>query len=401
MRMGTRRQPFLLALALTGIAACGEDGGKCGPTGVCAEPAAELRITRVLVGPEVAIHPETRFSVVDSLNVTYVVHNTGNAASLPVPAVIEAFHRSAEDTVPALQPGDSTVRFVRLSAVQVFLSGDAAADRFVAGVRLTQSLNDSAAVQAASDTVHIARPILQVSAQPLREPRLRVNDPVQMEVTLTNLSAHQAARDIQLRHCLWDIDVACYLGTFTAFGTIAVDDLAPGESRTIRYTTAITPTATYQDEAYTYRTTVCLAPNADDGPYRPDYRFLEDPWVCGSAGRVTVWPDYEACEPAVLRAEPVLLAEPNCGLYPTVPNAPFWVENLMRLERFFLFALDAEAGRTYSITGISGTLMNANGQRATNLAQAPGTVSVEHSGRYYIIVRSLNTPQTGAASMVP
>ena len=394
----------LLVMFLAGaLPACTEEkpSEECGPTASCVPAEADLVITSVSVGPSSRTHPVTGRRVVDSLNVTYQVKNAGGTTSQAARSTVSAFgyQRYAGDSLPALQPGQSVTRVVRLPDLPL-LDGDAYADLFTASVTIDAEDDPRNGNALNSDSVHLARAILEITVNPLPEPRFRMNDPIRLRATVVNKSTLYAARDIQLRHCLWDYDVACWAGNWTAFGNIPIADLAPGQSLTIDYTTSVSLTAAEQDVLGRYSMAVCVASRSETSPYRPY------PWSgpCDSAGEFELWPDYEACAPPVLSPQPTTLPQPNCGNYP-IPEAGAqgsiqW-ENLYRLRRFYLFALDAVAGRTYRVTGVGSAAYTSQGISARNRATAAEEFRFDVSGRYYFLV-GFNTLTSGVtATAVP
>lgn len=377
---------------------CTETTDECGPSGVC--DLLDLEVTAVTIGPVTGTHPITNLSVVDSINVTYTVRNAGRLATEPTGVSVRAFSDAA-DTVPALARGQSVTRVVALRNLAAFLEGGPDADRFAATVTLAPADDDADNNELASDTAHLARPILTVAPQRITEPRFRVNDPVRMSITVTNSSALVAARDIQLRHCLWDFDIACWAGNWTAFGTVPVADLAPGESRTIKYTTAVTPTAAWQDLYGGYGFGVCVTPRSDNGAYRLFSTLFDGTWICGSAGLIELWPDYESCAPPLLGETPVVLTAPNCGIYPTPAQPGNW-EFFLTSNLFYVFALDAVAGQSYSITGVADhSITNATGRPTTDTDPVTQQVRFERTGRYYFLIRAPSGDHSASARPVP
>ena len=388
----------LLALI---TAACGDDGGGCTPAAPCTTRPADLAVSSVTIVSPGTTHPVTGLPIVDSLRVRYVVRNLGDSIAPPAQVRVRTiFIDAIVDSVPALQPRDSMVRIVVLPHTALFYGVYEDHDRDIVHVELDAPATDPQHNNfGQSAPVHLALPVLDVTMQPLNEPRVRVNDPLRLSITITNRSPTTAARNIQLRHCLWEYDVACWADNWTAFGNIPLPDLAPGETRTINYTTSIPPTA--MEEGFrSYALAGCVTSRADTAAYR-DYESTSDgTWVCGSGGLIEVWPDYEACAPPVLSAQPVTLSAPNCGKYP-LPNEPGNWDFLTR-KQYFVFALDAEAGRTYQLAGLQDFGVYDNmGNGAHDLDAAPDRVAFAQPGRYYIIIRRHTGVYTVAAAPLP
>jgi hypothetical protein len=385
------------------FAACTNDGGSCGPTADCVAQAADLEVTAVTVGSPARTHPVTGLRVVDSLRITYTVRNAGALVSDTTRLVVSAgngWQYERADTVPPLAPGQSVTRSTLVPADRVFFHADYFSDKFAATIRLETSYTDAAANNTrTSDSAHLALPILRVTVQRVAEPRVRVNDPIRMTVTVANLSAVAAARDIHLRHCLWDYDVGCWAPHWTAFGNTPLPDMGPGETKTISYTTAIPPTAVEHGFLH-YGMAVCVTPRSQDQPYRAFDSFSNDSWMCGYRGQIEVLPDYEACSPPLLGTQPVTLAAPNCGIYPMPTELGNWTFYLER-KVFYVFALDAIGGQTYSVTGLAGfDGYLATGRLATDLDPAADRVRYELTGRYYLIIQAPTGVRTASAVVV-
>lgn len=383
------------------LAACTNDGGTCGPTADCVIPGADLEVTAVTVGSPGRTHPVTGLRVVDSLRVTYTVRNAGTASSEKTLALVAALQTSeALDTIAPLAPGASVTRSTLLPLERLYFDGAWATDKFAAMVGLQPLDINTANNQRTSDTAHLALPILKVTMQHVAEPRVRVNDPLRMTATVTNLSAVATARDIQLRHCMWDFDVGCWAANWTAFGNTPLPDVGPGETKTISYTTAIPQTGV--ENGYFYHSmAVCITSRADTQPYRSFDSLHDGTWICGSAGLIEVLPDYEACNPPLLGAQPATLTVPNCGIYPMPTDPGNWTAILAQ-KRFYVFALDAVGGQTYQVTGLpERSEFQANGRRAEDLEPAAGLVRFERTGRYYFIVYAPAGVFTATATVVP
>ena len=380
------------------VTACTHDGGNCGPTADCITPSADLEVTAVTVGSPARTHPVTGLRVVDSLRVTYTVRNAGTASSDTTRALVSALPSHERlDTLLPLAPGESVTRNTLLPLNRIYFYGGWESDKFAAMVGLEPRDANAANDHRTSDTAHLALPILKVTAQLIAEPRVRVNDPIRMSVTIANLSAVAPARDIQLRHCLSDFDVSCWAGYWTAFGDTPLPDIGAGETRTVSYTTAISQTGAEDGYLY-YGMAVCVTPRADNQPYRLSSSFANGSWICASAGQVEVMPDYEACNPPVLGVQPVTLTAPNCGIYPMPTEPGNWTFGLAQ-KMFYVFALDAVGGRTYRVTGLPDRRENLpTGWRAVDLDPAPGLVRYEHTGRYYFIVYASTGVLTATAT---
>ena len=390
------------------IAGCAEERADCTPLDPCRGTSpADLAITSVTIASSGPAHPVTGLPIVDSLRVRYVVRNLGDSIAPPVQARLSInFYDHVTDQVPAVPPRDSVIRNVTVPHSALFYSRaanpprDPDHDRDHVRVALEAAADDPQHNNfAESSPVHLALPVLEVTMEPLNEPRVRVNDPLRLTITVTNRSPTVAARNIQLRHCLWMYDVACWSDNWTAFGNIPLPDIGPGETRTLSYTTAIPPTA--MEEGFRiYSLTSCVTARADTASYRHYQSTHNGTWVCAGAGLIEVWPDYEACAPPVLTAQPVTLTAPNCGRYPP-PNEPGNFDFLLR-KQFFVFALDAEAGRTYELTGLPefGVVDNT-GRTAPDLDAAPARVRFAQPGRYYIIIRRHTGSFTVSAEALP
>ena len=305
---------------------------------------------------------------------------------ISIPDIVNTWPYGLLDTLPPLAAGQSVTRSTIVPSKRLYFDDYHPSDKVAATVSLETSDADATwNNQRTSDTAHLALPILKVTAQRLAEPRVRVNDPIRMSVTITNLSALVPARDIQLRHCMWDYDVGCFSGNWTAFGNTPLPDIAAGETKTINYTTAISETAV--EENYPgYSMTVCVTAGAENQAYRPFDSVANGTWICDSAGRIEVMPDYEACAPPVLGAQPVTLTTHNCGLYPMPTEPGNWAFAVAR-KRFYVFALDAVGGVTYELTGLEGGRARLNtGYTAADLAPAADRVRFERTDRYYIVV---------------
>jgi hypothetical protein len=382
------------SIALTCIllaVGCSDDGAECGPTASCVPPVEQvqdLEVTAVTVGTPGRTHPQTGLRVVDSVVISYTIANRGNAPSLPEQVVgsatIGGRYQYAIDSIGALAPGQTVSGTISVSSGTKVFNAWPEADRFLAVVSIQTSVDDATENNIArSDTAHLALPILEVVSQEIAEPRFRVNDPIRMSVTVTNHSKLVAARDFEIRHCLWDFDVGCWPRYWTSFGNIAIPDLLPGETRTLEYITAVTPTAFEEGYIY-YSVTACATPKSSVGPYA----MYDNGVACGSAGYVELWPDYEACSPPLLTATPVTLTEPNCGHYP-IPSEPeprpgYWNEQY-GWKKYYVFAFDAVAGRTYRVSGLAGGYVKLpTGWWARDLDPLASRVKFETTGRYYI-----------------
>src|SRR5688500_4830163 len=255
-------------LVLAAVTACSEESSECGPTASCVPPVADVQVSDVVIASGSRTHPATGLPVVDSIRVSYKVTNAGGSASAAMGALMGIPGLTGDavlDSVPALQPGESMTRTVAWLAPVHFFNSHENADLIRAEVALTAPDTDPPHNnRAASDSVHLARPILSLVVHPLSEERVRVTDPMRMTVTIANTSLIAAARDVQLRHCVWEFDVSCWEGSWTVFGNVPVPDLAPGESRTIDYIAAVTPTGS--EEGYMhYSLMVCVSTRADTG----------------------------------------------------------------------------------------------------------------------------------------
>jgi hypothetical protein len=391
------------AVLLT-LAACTNDGGTCGPTAECIAPAAELEVSAVTVGSAARTHPVTGLRVVDSLRISYTVRNVGAISSDTTPVRVTvpiSWPYDRFDTLPPIAAGQSVTRTMLFPSERVYFDGDYPSDKFAATVALETTYPDATSNNSrTSDTAHLALPILKVTVQRLAEPRVRVNDPIRMSATITNLSAIAPARDIQLRHCLWDYDVGCWAGYWTAFGTTSLPDIGPGETRTISYTTAIPETGAENGNLY-YSMSVCVTARADNQPYRSFNSVGNGTWICGSAGQVEVMPDYEACRPPMLGVQPVTLTAPNCGIYPMPTEPGNWTFSLAQ-KLFYVFTLDAIGGQTYSVTGLEGgRAYLSTGRTAADLDPAAERVRFESTGRYYFIIYAPTGVRTATAAVVP
>jgi hypothetical protein len=390
------------AVAVLMLAACTHDGGNCGPTADCVAPAADLEVTAVTVGSPARTHPVTGLRVVDSLSVTYTVRNAGPIASDTTVVRISMSGVSLErsDTLLPVAAGQSVTQTATFATDRLYFEGNYQSDKFVASVALeTADTDASADNRRTSDSAHLALPILKVTVQRLIEPRVRVNDPIRMSVTIANLSAIAPARDMHVRHCLWDYDVACWAGNWTAFGSTPVPDVGPGETKTITYTTAIPETGAENGYLF-YSMSVCVTARADNQPYRAFNSISNGTWICDSAGQIEVLPDYEACGPPILGVQPVTLAGPNCGIYPMPTEPGNWAFDLAQ-KRFYVFALDAIGGRTYQVTGLDGGRAYLHtGRPADDLDPATGRVRYDRTGRYYFIIYASTGVRTATAVIV-
>jgi len=381
------RRLLCLAVAAAACAACSDSPEECGPTASCA--VGGLYVDSVWIGTPGAAHPVTGRAVVwgDSAIVHFAVGNAGPTASSPREVGLLALRRSWTDTVPALQPGQVYHDSLRLELPRFLGVTDlTAAEAWLAPDPADPFADDD---RAASDSVHLARPVIDVDVGVIPVPRVRANEPFRISVTLRNTSAIAAARDIQLRHCLIDFDVGCERDYWTLFGTVPLTDLEPGASRSFEYTVAVPPEATYFDATHTYYLNICVTPDDADEPYG-FFTFYSGEWSCHGAFFLEVWPDFEACPPAVLGSQPVTIPAPNCGFYPPADPPVLFPHAL------FVWALDAEAGVTYAVSGLPGPV-NDRGEPVTDLDPAADRLRLARSGRYYFVVHSRTGPRTGAA----
>jgi hypothetical protein len=390
-----RARALIVALAGACLAACGDPDQPpgCGPVESCVPQAANLRVDSVRIETAGAPHPGTGRGIArgDSVSVHFSITNAGRAPSGPRNvnaggALIEGLTTE----IPALAPGQTHRQSLRL-ALSAHWVRAGTSDATAVTIELDPQADDAGTVNKSmvSDSVHLELPMLAIEVAPASVPRVRANEPFPMQITVRNTSVTTPARDIQLRHCLWDYDVSCWPRYWAAFGTVELDDLAPGATRELTYMLSIPPEATYFDITVTYYLSVCITPDDHDGPYtEPRIQLYE--WHCGNAFFIEVWPDFEACPPAMLGNGPVTLAAANCGFYPPSDppqNAP---------HRIFVWALDAAAGVTYQVQGLPGPV-NDRGDPVADLDPAANRLRFARSGRYYFVVHAQAGPRTGSA----
>jgi hypothetical protein len=385
----------IAAAALIAIASC-SDSPSCSSTEPCPE-GADVAITSERLEPDGSVNPATGLRVVDQPRVSYTLVNRGSAASDTVIATIYYGGRAyPPDTVIGLAPRQEIRRMATLDAPHFVAYSATAGDRRVAIVQIvtTDSTDNTANNSDSTDTFHIRAPMLEITMEPPRELVLRVNQPALFTVTIKNHSQYSAARSIKLQHCLVDFDIGCWYN-WTTFGNVPLADIAPGESRTLTYMTAVTPTA-MEERLYSYSLGACVAAQQDTAVYRDS----NQPWVCASPGRVTVYPDYESCSPPRLSAQPVTLTAPNCGTYPMHRNDTPTSRNWMK---YFVFSIDALAGQTYQINGLGNVggvqVVNTLGWTVNGLGGERYTFA--QTGRHYVINYAPSGTRTVSAVLIP
>ena len=374
------------------LGGCREPMGVCDYPHACEVPGYDLEVVDAMLADPIGTDAETGLLIAPaSFHIRFTVRNRGSEVSPESRAGLDLGGatydlESGLVPVPPLDPGSTVTLEDSLRVIPTYLP--ARPDRWRARVVIqnheTGPDTDPSNDVLFADSMHLAVPLVDFRVQPIGVPRLFVNEPFLVRLTVANRSRHATLHGAITVACLWYEDQACIPRIWTWFGRHALPDIAPGDSMEIAYTTAITPTAAYQDEAFHGWYSICVLPDTWTDPYlptgRPSFcRFPTDDFV-------RTRPDYEgACAPPVLVPDgTVVLPAINCGLMPPTSQTN---NDWLRYYRFHLVALDTDAGATWVIErspmdNLYG-IFDIEGEEVANLASGD-SIRVARAGRYYL-----------------
>ncbi len=329
----------------------------------------------------------------------YVVRNRGSETSAERWLHAELAVTEADSvSVPALAPGDSvTGEFEFVVTASWLLYTEHPFNRMGSAQRVQLRLTSPDAVPdndvLLTPTFMLTVPALELHADEVGVPRIRVNEPFSLGFALYNRSRHETLPAIPLAICMWDFDLNCapdWGRTLTAAFT--TPPLAPGDSLVEQRVVAVEPSAVWQDEAFSFTLSLCALPVGWTDPYAPDSYAGE----CAFSNVLRVRPDYDACEPPLLHVgETAALSAYNCGVLPPTTQShrgegPDWYNQRLADYRFHLFAVELLAGVEYLL--MRGDMpvaphyvLDAEGERAFT-AVAGGVFTVPRSGRHYLVL---------------
>lgn len=383
---------ILLLGAGIGLAGCREPMGVCDYPHACEVPGYDLEVVDAMLADPIGTDAETGLLIApSSFHVRFTVRNRGSEVSPEGSAGLD-LGGATDDLesgfvpIPPLDPGSAVTLEDSLAVIPTFLP--ARADIWKARVVIQKHASgpdtDPSNDVLFADSMHLAVPLLDFRVQPIGVPRLFVNEPFVVRLTVANRSRHATLHGVVVVGCLWDEDQACHPRIWTWFGRHPLPDVTPGDSAYIAYTTAVPPTSAYQDEAFRVWYSVCALPDTWTDPYLPTGRspYCRFP----SDNFIRMRPDYEgACAPPTLIPDgTVVLPEINCGLMPPTSQTN---NDWLRYYRFHLVALDTDAGATWVIernpkNNLYG-IFDIEGEEVPNLASGD-SIRVARAGRYYL-----------------
>ncbi len=304
---------------------------------------------------------------------------------------------SAWDTVEvgSLAPGQAATGVTTVTSSRLFLIGtNASADsvRAFAQLSLPDSLDMNLSNDTASSTpfyVNVA--IVSMTLEQSLPPKVKVNEPFPVTLTLTNYSRRATATGVTARLCFIDFDFGCNLQTgYAFFGRYDFAPLERGTSQRITYTTAVTEAAAdYITSEYGLQ--ACIVPATWMDPYRLTYDRNEmQGQACptGLYSGFVVKPDYAACSPPLLTLNvTATLTAHNCGIHlpSTQPGTPSSLNSAIVGDALYMYQFHGVAGQTYTIpegyTAIYDTEGASLGTIGTGVAHQ---FKVTKSGTYFV-----------------
>jgi len=385
----------LLFSACSVATGCRDATGVCDRPYACEVPGWDLALVSAVLDNAIATDSASGQPLAPrDLRVRFTVRNRGSSLSGSSRAVlgwsgtdwVEA--KAVSDTVwiAPLEPGDSMVKTAMLRIFTPYLTYGNPPLAVRVGILQTENMLNE---HPENDTLSTPPMLLPLSllqlAVAIGVPRLQVNEPFQVRYRVWNAGYHESLEGVAGAVCLWASGDGCWPGNFAVFGKRDLPSIAPGDTVTIAYTTAVAPTAVWQDEAWDYWYSVCIQPSPWTDPYgEPGLarctwpESADDSWV-------RVRPDYEGvcAPPALVAGEPITLRY-NCGFMPYTTQE-HRDSHIRRVDnyRFHLTSLDATAGVTYVVQPGPHYLRDAQGERAVNLARGD-SLRFAASGRYYL-----------------
>ena len=387
----------ILVCACSIAAGCRDATDVCDLPHACEVPGWDLAIVAAVLDNAIANDTATGLPLAPrDLRVRFTVRNRGSSLSGSSRAAlgwngndwVEA--QAVTDTVwiAPLEPGDSMVKTAMLKILTPYLtySNEPVNVRvsIIAGEGVLDEHPENDTL--ATPPMQLPLAFLQLAVEPIGVPRLQVNEPFWVRYRVWNAGYYEPLVGVSGVVCLWASGDGCFPGNFAVFGRRELPTIAPGDTVTVAYTTAVAPTAAWQDEAWQYWYSVCPQPSSWTDPYL-DFHHAgdcvsplnpDDAWV-------RVRPDYDGvCAPPTLVAGESIVLRYNCGFMPYSSQDPGdRMKRVIDYLRFHLTALNAIAGVTYVVQPGPSYIRDAQGERAVNLARGD-SLRFAVSGRYYL-----------------